>query len=904
MDGQRFHRQIQNISPDQVFRFLHTREDGLNLREFEERLAEVGLNSIEETKSFMWLKNLGRQFSNFFSILLDISAVICFFADHIQPGEGMNILGWALLGVSILNALFSFVQEYRAERAMEELQKFLPQRVLVRRAGSDVEILAEQLVPGDVLTLREGDKVPADARLVEVQDLIVNNAPLTGEAHPVRLSADAQDTILTESINVLFAGCMVKKGRGLAVVFATGGRTEFGKIATLSHEVKRKTSPLEQETNHMVRVLTFIALTMGAIFFAYGVFTGRSLWVNLVFMVGIIVANVPEGLLPTFTLSLAMGSLRMAKRNVLVKGLNAVEALGAVHVICTDKTGTLTQNQMAITAFNDGVDGNALQACLRLEALKMAAVASDVHEGEAGLGGDPLDVAVAEAYLNDGGNLDALNGFVSTRFSFDDEKRRAGGMLVQDNKSVYCVKGAWESLRPLIHHVELSDGHIKALDGQSLQHAEDVVHNMASSGQRVIALAYRNVSDVSDALATQEQLEQDLVLKGFIGVEDPIRPEVPDAVAACHTAGIGVVMITGDHPVTAEAIARTAGIVSRDAKPGSATLTGAELARFSKVQLVEKLKDGITVFARTTPEQKWKVVSAFHELNKVVAVTGDGVNDAPALKAADVGIAMGKSGTDVAREAAQVILLDDNFASIVNGIEEGRTIFNNIRKFTNYVLVSNVPEILPYLIFMLFPVPLAMTVIQILAIDLCTDIIPSMGLGQEKPDPDTMKQPPRDHKQGLLTLPLITHSYLFLGLIEAAFALSLFFWVLFDGGWVYGAELPMRDPLYLSATGITLSSIILMQIGNLFGRRSRTGSGLKMDFLKNPLLVSGIVFEIVFSWAILYFPPVSAVLGTGPVNPTIYAVAWLGPFLIYGLDYVRKQILVMLRAQGLSIASG
>jgi len=431
-----------------------------------------------------------------------------------------------------------------------------------------------------------------------------------------------------------------------------------------------------------------------------------------------------------------------------------------------------------------------------------------------------------------------------------------------------------------------------------------VVRGVASRGWRGFAWAYRQLRAGCGGDASQQQLEQNLILKGFIGAEDPIRDEVPGAVAACHTAGIGVVMITGDHPETAEAIARAAGIVAPDAPPGSATVTGAELSRLSKVQLVSRLKDGISVFARTTPEQKWKVVSAFHELNKVVAVTGDGVNDAPALKAADVGIAMGKSGTDVAREAAQVILLDDNFASIVNGIEEGRTIFNNIRKFTNYVLVSNGPEILPYLLFMLFPVPLAMTVIQILAIDLGTDIIPSMGLGQEKPDPEVMRQPPRDHNQGLLTFPLIAHSYLFLGLIEAAFALSLFFWVLFDGGWVWGADLSVRDPLYLSATGITLSSIILMQIGNLFGRRSRTGSGLSLDFLSNPLIVGGIVFEIVFSWAILYFPPLSTVLGTGPVDIGVYAIAWLGPFLIFTLDYARKRVLAGLRARGMSIPSG
>ncbi|MCK4940344.1 MAG: cation-transporting P-type ATPase [Rhodospirillaceae bacterium] len=895
MDGQGFHKQIQNIPPDQVYMYLHTRKDGLSAREVRDRLAEVGSNTLEKTKRFVWLKSLGRQFTNFFSVLLDISAGICFIADYVQPGEGMNILGWALLGVSILNAMFSFIQEYRAERAMEELQKFLPQRVMVRRGGKENEILAEQLVPGDLLIVREGDKVPADARLVETQDLVVNNAPLTGESHPVYLTFSAQDTTITESTNVMFAGCMIKKGRGLAVVFATGARTEFGKIATLSHKVKRVSSPLDIETAHMVRVLTIIAVSMGAIFFTYGVISGRSLWINLVFMMGIIVANVPEGLLPTFTLSLAMGSLRMAKRNVLVKGLNAVETLGAVHVICTDKTGTLTQNLMAVTSVRDAINGDEMEAGATTDALGKAIIASDVRQSGAGLSGDPLDVAIAERYIKLGGNFIAINDNTIRQFSFDDEKRRAGGITNRNGKHIYCVKGAWESLRPLITKIAKpgrGKGEIININDSRLRQAEAVMHQMTSSGQRVIALAYRELLDAPRNEISQEDCENDLVLLGFVGAEDPIRKEVPDAVSKCHTAGINVVMITGDHPETAEAIARRVGIIAADAAPGATVLTGAELARIGKTDLVERLKQGVNIFARTTPEQKWKVVSAFHEMDRVVAVTGDGVNDAPALKAADVGIAMGKSGTDVAREAAQVILLDDNFASIVGGIEEGRTIFNNIRKFTNYVLVSNGPEILPYLIFMLFPVPLAMTVIQILAIDLGTDIVPSMGLGQEKPDPDTMKQPPRERHQGLLTWPLIAHSYLFLGLIEAAFALSLFFWVLSDGGWVYGAELSVRDPLYLSATGITLSSIILMQIGNLFGRRSRTGSGLTLDFLNNPLLVGGIVFEIIFSWAILYFPPLSNVLGTGPVDLTIYAISWIGPFLIFGLDYLRKKTLM------------
>ncbi|MEQ8514479.1 MAG: cation-transporting P-type ATPase, partial [Chromatocurvus sp.] len=577
-----------------------------------------------------------------------------------------------------------------------------------------------------------------------------------------------------------------------------------------------------------------------------------------------------------------------------------------VHVICTDKTGTLTQNRLAVTALRDPIDGGEFTTAQRATFLRQAMVASDVHETENGLGGDPLDVAVAEARRGDSEDVASVLVETEMRFSFDDDKRRAGGVTRSEDGDgyLYCVKGAWESLRPLLSQVESPDGTTRDLTEQHLEAAERVVQNMASSGQRVLALAYRTVDQLPEGEGAQEQLEQQLTLKGFMGSEDPIRENVPGAVARCHGAGIDVVMITGDHPATAEAIARQAGIINADSPPGTGVISGEELARIGKRALVARLRSGVHVFARTTPEQKWKVVSAFHELNKVVAMTGDGVNDAPALKAADVGIAMGRSGTDVAREAAQVILLDDNFASIVNGIEEGRTIFNNIRKFTNYVLVSNGPEILPYILYIVFPVPLGLTIIQILAIDLCTDIIPSMGLGQEKPDPEVMQQPPRDKQQKLLSLPLIAHSYLFLGLIEAAFAMSLFFWVLTEGGWQYGAELSVRDPLYLSATGITLSSIILMQIGNLFGRRSRTGSGLSLDFLSNPLLVLGLLFEAVLSWAILYFAPLAKMLGTGPVDGAVYAVAWIGPFLIFALDYLRKRVLALLRARGMEIPSG
>jgi len=867
---------IQNLPTEDVFTYLDSRADGLTSAQVEGRLQELGRNTLEAPNKLWWLKSLGRQFTNFFTILLNISAGICFVAHYLQPGESMDILGYALLGVSILNALFSFFQEYRAERAMEELKKFLPQRVMAVRAGEEAEVPAEELVPGDVIVLREGDRVPADVRLVECRDLMVNNAPLTGESIPISLTADGVDRELTESNNLGFAGCAILRGSGRGVVFATGFRSQFGRIAMLSRDIQRTVSPLERETAHMVRVLTIIAVAMGLTFFVYGVATGRSLWVNLVFMMGIIVANVPEGLLPTFTLSLAMGSLRMARRNVLVKSLNAVEALGAVHVICTDKTGTLTMNRLSVTRVEPEATGD-------WDLLETALAACDLDAVEGGWSGDPLDEAVAVAFQEAGKDSQAVLDAQTTRFPFDVEKRRAGAVGMIGGATAFAVKGAWESLRPLL-----------SADEAALVAADTKVEALAADGFRVIAVAARRLAD-GEAVDDQGAAEHDLRLVGFLGLEDPIRPEVPGAVAQCHTAGIGTIMITGDHPITAEAIARQAGMIDAAVAPGEATLTGQDLAKLSERQLVGKLRDGVRVFARATPEQKMKIVNALHQMDRVVAVTGDGVNDAPALKAADVGIAMGRDGTDVAREAAQVVLLDDNFASIVAGIEEGRTIFANIRKFTNYVLVSNGPEILPYLLYMLFPVPLALTVIQILSIDLGTDIIPSMALGQEKPDAQTMQEPPRAREQGLLTLPLIAHSYGFLGLIEAAFSLSLFFWVLFDGGWQWGQEMATNDTLYRSATGIALSSILLMQIGNLFGRRSRTGSGIDANAFRNPLIIIGITFEALFSWALLYVPAVNTVLGTAPVDLDIYLIAWLGVPLIFGLDYLRKLVFRAIR---------
>ncbi len=875
--------QIQNLPADQVCHALGSSTQGLTAQEAAERLVEVGRNSIEVRDPWRIARSLLRQFSNFFTLLLFASAAICFIAERLQPGQNMALLGWALGGVALLNALFSFIQEYRAEKAMEALRDFLPQKVEVIRDGQTVSLLAEELAPGDLLLVKEGDRVPADARLISVEGLLVNNAPLTGESQPVVLTADPVDQYLIESSNIIFAGCLVLRGTAQAVVFATGLRTEFGKLAHLSQAISRAPSPLERQTAHMVRVLTIIAVSLGVSFFLYGVFSGRSLWVNLVFMMGIIVANVPEGLLPTFTLALAMGSLRMARKNVLVTSLNAVEALGAAQVICTDKTGTLTLNQLSVTCLAPALDEDDFDDDrLRRQLLELALCASEVHPTDNGYGGDPLDVAIADRLQKEGGDVPLIEAQRREYFAFDVEKKRAAGIARIDGQAHFAAKGAWEVLRPMLTQVTTATGELITAGEKECDIAEEKMSQLAARGFRVVAVAYRQIDDADEPYA-QEQYEKQLVLAGFLGIEDPLRAEVPAALEQCHTAGIEVILITGDHPDTALNVALRSGIVDRETSTET-VMTGDLLENASEHEVVAALQRGVRIFARTTPAQKMKIVMALKSMHRVVAMTGDGVNDAPALKAADIGIAMGVGGTDVARASAQIILLDDNFASIVAGIEEGRTVFLNIRKFTNYVLVSNGPEILPYLIYILFPVPLALTVIQILSIDLGTDIIPSMALGQEPPEPEAMQRPP-------LSPRLVVHSYLFLGLIEAVWSLGLFFYVLLDGGWSYGMPLADDDPLYRSATGIALASILLMQIGNLVGRRYALHSGIDRGLLHNRLMIAGIIIQMVFSWALLYLPPLQQVLGTGPVEWPVYLAAWCGIPFIFGVDYLRKWLM-------------
>ncbi|MEW6161878.1 MAG: cation-transporting P-type ATPase [Nitrospirota bacterium] len=871
---------INSLTVKEVFHSLVTLEEGLTEDEAKRRLKEFGYNEIEEVKKKPLTFRFLGQFTHFLAVLLWIAALLSFLSEYLHPGEGMLTLGFAITAVVFINAIFTFIQEYRAEKALEEMKRLLPFYVKVIREGKEREIYAKEVVPGDVILLSEGDKVSADTRLIESNDIRVNNAPLTGESEPVTRVIEPFTGEIINSPNIAFAGTTVVSGSGKGVVFATGMRTEFGRIAHLTGTVTSGLSPLQKEIIKITRVIAAIATIMGVIFFATGHFIGRTFWENFLFAVGIIVANVPEGLLPTVTLSLAMGSQRMAKRMALIKTLTSVETLGSVSVICTDKTGTLTQNKMAvkrIAYIGEGIKTEGQGPSL----LTVALLCNNTKEVEGNLKGEPTEVALYRAALESIGHVESRR---IKEFPFDSDRKRMS-TINSINGSIYAMtKGAPENIFTICSHC-LRDGEILYFDEALRDKSVSLYYSMMDEGLRVLAFAYREVKSGED-IKSKEDVERDMVFLGLVGLEDPPRPEVPEAIKKCREAGIKIIMITGDGSRTALAIAREIGLV----KGNSSIVEGSDFLRMSDDELRMVLSKEEVIFSRMTPKHKLRVVNILKEEGERVAVTGDGVNDAPALKRADIGIAMGIMGTDVAKEAADIILLDDNFATIVNAIEEGRAVYENIRKFISYIFSSNIPEIVPYLTYVLLRIPLPLTIMQILAVDLGTDMFPALALGAEKPSPAVMKIPPRSPKERLLNFPLLTRAYLFLGPIEAVAGLFGYFYVLNKGGWQWGEMLASNNILYLQATTACLTAIIVTQIANVFACRSFKESVFRLGIFTNRLIFAGIAFEILLQLFIVYHPFGNKIFSTHPISVEIWLILIPFALLLFSAEELRKLI--------------
>jgi len=860
---------INNLTKEEVLRSLVTSENGLTEDEAKKRFLEFGPNEIQEVKKKSLILRFLSQLTHFLAILLWIAAILSFLSAYLHPGEGMLTLGLAIVAVIFINAIFAFIQEYRAEKALEAMKKLLPFFVKVIRKGKERELFAREVVIGDVIDLSEGDKVPADLRLIEANDMKVNNASLTGESEPVtRVTSPFLGEIIN-SPNIAFAGTTVVSGSGKGVAFATGMRTEFGRIAQLTGTVTSGLSPLQKEIIKITKIVTVIATITGVVFFVIGFTIGRTFWENFLFAIGIILANVPEGLLPTVTLSLAMGSQRMLKRKALIKTLTSVEALGSVTVICTDKTGTLTQNKMAvkrIASLGEVIKTEGKRPSL----LTVALFCNNTKEVEGNLKGEPTEVALYRVAIESIGHVESRR---IKEFPFDSDRKRMSTINSLDGNTYVMTKGAPENILGICRHC-LLDGEILNFEETLKNKAVNLYHSMMEEGLRVLAFAYKEVKD-GEKIARIEDAEKEMVFLGLAGLEDPPRPEVPEAIKKCREAGIKIIMITGDGSKTALAIAKEIGLV----KGETSIVEGDEFLRMSDDELRNVLSRDEIIFSRMTPKRKLRVVNILKEEGERVAVTGDGVNDAPALKRADIGIAMGITGTDVAKEAADMILLDDNFATIVNAIEEGRAIFENIKKFIIYIFAHLTPEAVPYILFVLLRIPLPLTVMQILAIDLGTETIPALGLGAEPPEADIMKRPPRLKEKGLIDRTVLFSGYVFLGLISTIGVLFAYFYVLNRGGWHWGIELPIDNPLVHQATTATFLGIVMMQVANVFACRTQSDSVFKVGILSNRIILWGIVAEIILSVFIIYHPWGNEIFSTAPIPLTIWLI--LIPFVLF-----------------------
>lgn len=885
---------IQQLTIDEAIKSLNSNFSGLTEEEANFRLQEYGPNLIEEVKKKHILLLFLDQFISFFAIILWIAAGLALFAEYSGSSPGMATLGYAIIGVIFINGIFSFWQEYRAEKTLESLKKLLPQKVKVIRDGNTLETLASQLVPGDIILLQEGDNIPADSRLVESFNVRVNNATITGESFAQsRDSEPSSEEEMIHSRNILLAGTYLTSGEAKALIIATGIHTEFGKIAHLTQISREVVYPLQNEIRHLSRLIALLAITIGISFFLVGQLFNIPLKEDMIFAIGIIIALVPEGLLPTVTLSLAFASQRMAKRNALVRHLPAVETLGSATVICTDKTGTLTENRMSVNKLfiDDQIyDINELNNQPELiktnhfffeVALFCQNIKETKKDNKKVYLGDPMEIALVEMaqkmlpVIPDYPRIDEV--------PFDTDRKRFSSVYKTEKELILYTKGALETILPICDYIQTGQN-IEQITDQVKERFLQTEEILADKGLRILAFAYKPVSSNYD----KEHLEESMILLGLVGLEDPPRPEVSNAIQQCKEANIKVIMVTGDHPKTAKAIGKEIGLTQSD---NPLIITGEQLRKLSNIQLRLMLDSKEIIFARIGADQKKLIVDALKQKKHIVAVTGDGVNDAPALKSANIGVAMGVTGTDVAKEAADIILLDDNFASIVKAIEEGRAVYENIRKFLTYILSGNIPELVPYLAYVLFKIPLPLTIVQILSIDLGTNTFPALVLGAEKPEPGIMKKPPRSSKDNLINSSLLMRAYLFLGIIEALAAMSCFFFVLYQGGWQYGEYLAQNDSLYLQATTATLSTIVVMQIINLFICRSRKESVFSTGFFDNKLIFYGIIFEVCIILFIVYTNPGNRIFGTAPISWKVWLFALPFALGMLLLEEFRKWII-------------
>ena len=845
---------VEDVEKELKSNTLH----GISHEEAKKRLLTLGGNFLEKTKKRSTTKMLLDQFSDFMVLVLIMSAVIAGFL-----GEPEDTI--AIIIIVLLNSILGFIQEYRAEKAMEALKALSTTQVKVLRSQNSELISSRDVVPGDIVLIEAGNIVPADLRLFTAIQFKIEEAALTGESLPVEKNTNVNHKIdlpLGDRHNMAYKGTLATYGRGAGIVVATGMNTELGRIAALLSSEKDTKTPLQKRLTLFGKKLAFGVIILCAIIFFIGILRGEKPLLMFMTALSLAVAAIPEALPTVVTVLLAFGAKRLIKQNTLIRRLPAVETLGSVTYICTDKTGTLTQNRMEVDAYviNKNLIRSHLIASFHdkkakdiiLKAMALNNDASLSVNGE--LQGDPTETALYRAAQSCGFIKTEIESYFPRigEIPFSSERGMMTTIHRQDTENVLVfIKGAPERVLPFCVH-ELINGELTPLDTSA---ALLLAENMAKEGLRVLAIAHRRLDSIPSEM-TSEKIETDLIFTGFVGLIDPPRPEAKEAIHLCQTASIKVVMITGDHPQTALAMAKKLGIINpiingSDGIKGChrPVLTGEELSKISLEDFESCVKD-IRVYARVSPEQKIKIVKTLQNRGEFVAMTGDGVNDAPALKRANIGVAMGKNGTDVAREAAHMVLLDDNFATIVVAVREGRRIYDNIRKFIKYSLTSNAGEIWTLVLAPFLGLPVPFLPIHILWINLVTDGLPGLALAAEPEEMGVMNRPPRDPKESIFAHGLWQHA-VWVGLLMGILNLSVMAWAYHSGNAHWQS--------------MVFTILTLSQMGHVLAVRSEKESLFKQGILSNLPLLLAVSVTFILQMLVLYVPVFNSIFKTAPL---------------------------------------
>ncbi len=849
------------MTPDDVFEKLSTSPEGLTKEEAESRLEKYGKNELEEGEEVSPLKLLLEQFSDFLILILLVAATLSLVLGH-------QVDFYLIISIVIGNGIFGFIQDWKAEQSIRALKEMASPDATVYRNGRAKEVPREEVVPGDVIALEQGSAVPADARLIEEESLKVDESALTGESEPVKKNLDAVEagTDLAEKTDLVFKQTNVVRGRGKAIVVSTGMDTEIGKVAQKLQEVEKELTPFQKEVNKLGKRLGIVLLTISALIIPISILVHGIGWLNaFLTAVALAVAAIPEGLPAVVTLALAMGTRKMVDRNVLTRRLTAVESLGSVDTICTDKTGTLTENEMTVRRIYAGgrnldlskldLDSDHEEESEEELLLRAGALCNDAEVREDGNRGDPTEVALIKSAKKAGLDTDSLESEHERvrEVPFSSERKRMTTVHRQDGQLTAYSKGAPEII------LERSDsyregGEVKPLNEEKRGELRNRIDGMAEDALRVLAFATKNLETGDPTGKSEEELESGLTFLGLQGMLDPPREEVKDAISACRHAGIRTVMVTGDNALTAKAIGRKLGFTGE-------VVTGSELDELSEDQLRDKIPEA-DIYARVSPSHKLKILNLIKEQEgQVVAMTGDGVNDAPSLKRSDVGVAMGIRGTDVAKQASDIVLLDDNFASIKEAVSEGRAIFDNIRKFVSLLLSGNLAEVLSVFIASLVGLGLPLTAPMLLWVNLLTDGLPAVALGADGKSAGIMDRQPREKGEGVINTHMI---YVILGI-----GLSLTTLILFS----FNHFLPN---MALART-VAFTELVLIELVEIWPIRKIFGQPIE----RNNWLRLAVVSSILLQFVVIY-SPLNSFFGLVPLGPYAWAVV-IAAVLIFGL---------------------